>query len=103
MIIDSSASDIIYTAAVSGVNANFLKKSLESVGITEDLWNQSKKIDFGELSHSEKEAQAWKTIWSAGQGVTSINDVMKTSKLIERLKNEFKESLMKQSKLLKKF
>ena len=56
-----------------------------------------KKIDFGkELSHSEKEAQAWKTIWSAGQGVTSINDVMKTSKLIERLKNEFKESLTKQ-------
>ena len=104
MIIESSASDIIYTAAVSGVNANFLKKSLESVGITEDLWNQSKKIDFGkELSHSEKEAQAWKTIWSAGQGVTSINDVMKTSKLIERLKNEFKESLMKQSNLLKKF
>ena len=104
MIIESSASDIIYTAAVSGVNANFLKKSLESVGITEDLWNQSKKIDFGkELSHSEKEAQAWKTIWSAGQGVTSINDVMKTSKLIKRLKNEFKESLMKQSKLLKKF
>ena len=104
MIIESSASDIIYTAAVSGVNANFLKKSLESVGITEDLWNQSKKIDFGkELSHSEKEAQAWKTIWSAGQGVTSINDVMKTSKLIERLKNEFKESLLKQSKLLKKF
>ena len=26
MIIESSASDIIYTAAVSGVNANFLKK-----------------------------------------------------------------------------
>ena len=104
MIMDSKAEDIIYTAAVSGVNANFLKKSLESVGITEDLWNQSKKIDFGkELSHSEKEAQAWKTIWSAGQGVTSINDVMKTSKLIERLKNEFKESLLKQSKLLKKF
>ena len=37
MIIDSSASDIIYTAAVSGVNANFLKPSLESMGITSFL------------------------------------------------------------------
>ena len=41
MIIDSSASDIVYTAAVSGVNA-FLGK-LEAMGITEDLWGKSKK------------------------------------------------------------
>ena len=66
MIIESSASDIIYTAAVSGVNANFLKKSLESGGITE-VYESIKKIDFGKECHSEKEAQAWKTIWSAGR------------------------------------
>ena len=43
------------------------------MGITEDMWKNSKKIDFGkELSAAEAEAKAWKTIWSAGQGVTSI-------------------------------
>ena len=76
MIMDSKAEDIIYTAAVSGVNASFLRPSLEAMGITEDLWKQTKKIDFGsELDHAKEEAKAWKTIWSAGQGVTSISDV----------------------------
>ncbi len=102
MIIDSSASDIVYTAAVSGVNANFLRPSLEAMGITEDIWSQTKKIDFGkELSQSEEEAKAWKTIWSAGQGVTSINDVLKTNTLIENLKKEFHNSILKQNELLK--
>ena len=43
MIIDSSASDIVYTAAVSGVSANFLRPSLEAMGITEDLWGKAVK------------------------------------------------------------
>ena len=46
MIINSTAGDIVYTAAVSGVNANFLRQSLESMGITEDMWGNSKKINF---------------------------------------------------------
>ena len=45
MIMESSAEDIVYTAAVSGVHANFIKASLESVGITEDRWKDTKKID----------------------------------------------------------
>ena len=43
MIINSKAEDIVYTAAVSGVNANFLRPSLEAMGITEELWSQTKK------------------------------------------------------------
>lgn len=72
MIVNSKAGDIVYTAAVSGVNANFLRPSLESMGITEEMWGDSKKIDFGdELDAAQAEAKAWKTIWSAGQGVSS--------------------------------
>ena len=73
MIMDSGAEDIVYTAAVSGVNANFLRPSLEAMGITEERWSENKKIDFGtELDALSEEAKAWKTIWSACQGVTSI-------------------------------
>ena len=46
MIIDSTANDIVYTAAVSGVNANFLRPSLEAMGITEDLGLNVKWLDF---------------------------------------------------------
>lgn len=104
MIIDSKASDIVYTAAVSGVNANFLRPSLESMGITEDMWSKSKKIDFGEeLDAAKAEARAWKTIWSAGQGVTSIEDVISIRSLIDRLKAEFLDALQKQQQILKKY
>jgi len=104
MIINSKAEDIVYTAAVSGVNANFLRPSLEAMGITEDLWKQSKKIDFGsELDAAKAEAQAWKTIWSAGQGVTSIDDVQPTAELIKKLKTEFKTALEDQQKNYKKY
>ena len=46
MIMDSKAEDIIYTAAVSGVHASFLRPSLEAMGITQELWKQTKKVDF---------------------------------------------------------
>ena len=75
MIIESDANDIVYTAAISGVSANFLRPSLEAMGITEEMQKRTKRIDFGkELSAMEREAKAWSTIWSAGQGVTNISD-----------------------------
>ena len=94
MIIDSNASDIVYTAAVSGVNANFLRPSLEAMGITEEMWGNTKKIDFGsELDAAKAESKAWKTIWSAGQGVTSIKDVLAVKDLVQKMKQEFKTSV----------
>ena len=96
MIIDSSASDIVYTAAVSGVNANFLKPSLELMGITEEMWGEKAEMDV------ENEAKAWSTIWSAGQGVTAIKDCPSTKELIDTLKIEFIESINNQAKLLEK-
>ena len=104
MIIESNASDIVYTAAVSGVNANFLRPSLEAMGITEEMWSKSKKIDFGEeLDAAKAEDKAWKTIWSAGQGVTTIQDSVSTADLISRLQNEFIAAIKEQQQYLEKY
>lgn len=104
MIIDSSATDIVYTAAVSGVPASFLRPSLESMGITEEMWGRKAKMDFGkELDAAQAEAKAWSTIWSAGQGVTNISDDLPVQELVDRIINEFKESIKEQSKLLDKY
>jgi len=104
MIIDSNASDIVYTAAVSGVNANFLRPSLEAMGITEEMWGNSKKIDFGsELDAAKAEAKAWKTIWSAGQGVTSIQDVLSVKHLVLQMKQEFKTSVTALQEIAKRY
>ncbi|MCL4149436.1 UNVERIFIED_CONTAM: hypothetical protein GTU68_064850 [Idotea baltica] len=97
MIVDSGASDIVYTAAVSGVHANFLGGSLAAMGITPEMWSQKAKIDFGEeLDAAKAEAKAWKTIWSAGQGVATIKDVLPTADLVARLKAEFKAAVEEQ-------
>jgi nitronate monooxygenase len=104
MIIESGANDIVYTAAISGVSANFLRPSLEAMGITEEMLSRPKKIDFGnELSAMEKEAKAWSTIWSAGQGVTNISDNPSVKDLIDLMKKEFKAAIEAQQDLLEKY
>ena len=57
MIINSTAEDIVYTACVSGVHGNFLRPSLEAMGITEEFWKGSKKMDFGD-DFAKAEAKA---------------------------------------------
>jgi nitronate monooxygenase len=101
MIMDCGASDIVHTAAVSGVAANFLRPSLEAMGITEEMWSTKAKMDFGkELDAAKAEAQAWKTLWSAGQGVATIKDQLPVSELVTRMKAEFLEALKRQQQNL---
>lgn len=98
MIVDASADDITYTAAVSGVYANFLTASLKAAGLNEEDLQKDHKIDFG--SELDTEAKAWKTIWSAGQGVATIYDVLPIAELVEQLSLEFKTAIEEQSALL---
>jgi len=101
MIIEAGSSDVVYTAAISGVSANFLGESLKAAGITEEQLKATGKIDFGK--EMDTEAKAWKTIWSAGQGVATIDDSVPANELIDRLKSEFKTAIEKQIENLKRF
>jgi nitronate monooxygenase len=104
MIIDCGANDIVYTAAVSGVSANFLAPSLNAMGITKDMLARKEKVDFREeLTATKDEAKAWATIWSAGQGVTTISNSPSVSDLVYDLKMEFKMAIEEQNKLLETY
>jgi len=98
MIIDAGASDVTYTAAISGVHANFLDKSLKAAGLTDEDLKKDRKIDFGK--ELDTEHKAWKTIWSAGQGSALIDDTLSVAELTEKLKTEFKEAIEAQAELL---
>ena len=87
MIVSTNAADIVYTAAISGVHGNFLKPSIDATGVPLDLTASTKQL---ELSH---EKRAWKNVWSAGQGVGSIDDVPSTAELCERLVGEYREAM----------
>lgn len=100
MIADSSAADIIYTPKISGVNANFLRPSIVQAGLDPNNLVDKEHIDFGEeltvdsdSEQGDKASGAWKTIWSAGQGVGSIKDVQPAAKLIARLSAEYHQAI----------
>ena len=92
MIVDTAASDIVYTPKISGVNANFLMPSLENAGIDLKATPEKKEIDFGaelQVDEGSKAKGAWAQIWSAGQGVGSIDDVKDVRDLIGELHQEY--------------
>jgi nitronate monooxygenase len=101
MIISAGASDIVYTAAISGVHANFLAASLKAAGVTDEDLKKDTKIDFGK--ELDTEAKAWKTIWSAGQGAALIDKNSSVKQLVGDLKAEFKSAIEAQYKLLETY
>lgn len=101
MIIDAGANDIVYTASISGVHANFLGASLQAAGITEEDLKKDTKIDFEK--ELDTEAKAWKTIWSAGQGSALIENSLPVAELVAELKSEFKAAIEDQAKVLETY
>ncbi|MBY6071260.1 nitronate monooxygenase family protein [Marinobacter salsuginis] len=93
MIIEAVSGDIIHTPAVSGVPASFMRQSLEAAGFPMDKLNQAGEINYGEkLKPIDDEAKAWKTVWSAGQGVSQIHDVLTVPDLVSRLTDEYRSA-----------
>ncbi len=86
MIMESAAADITYTPAISGVPANFMTKSLINNGLDPKNLPEAQKMNL------EHEARAWKDVWSAGQGVGSVRDVVPVAELVARLRSEFDEA-----------
>ena len=93
MLLGAHAADIIHTPAVSGVPASFLRPSLEQAGYDMDALKGGHEQ--GKLKPIDDEAKAWKTVWSAGQGVGGIDDLPGAGVLIERLYNEYRDALQR--------
>ena len=90
MVVESGIDDIIYTDGVSGVHANFLKKSILKANINID---EKKEEDFSKMTGEH--SKAWKDIWSAGHGSTNIKDVPTVAELVGSLKQDYKAALDK--------
>lgn len=101
MIIASQASDIIYTPKISGVNANFIRHSIEAAGIDPKDLTPKAELDFGseldiDSKQSSTDKKAWRDIWSAGHGVGSIKQVHSTRELVDNLVAEYHQAISQQ-------
>ena len=89
MITEAQALDVIHTPAVSGVPASFMRQSLIRAGYDLDKLHEKGEVNFGDKLTLDDEAKVWKDIWSAGHGISCIDDVPKVAELIGRLKKEY--------------
>ena len=90
MLVSAGPSDIVCSSAITGVPANWLKPSLQSAGYDPDNLETGKKPNFDDPHQGTK---AWKHVWSAGQGVGSIDQVQSVAELVERLSDEYQAAL----------
>lgn len=93
LVCEAVAEDIVHTPVVSGVPANFMAQSLEANGYDMKKLRDPAHIDFGEKLTVGDEAKAWKTVWSAGHGVSGINDVLSVPALVDALEAEYQQAL----------
>lgn len=91
MVIDSSIEDILYTDSFSGVPVNVLVPSLIKQGIDPKTLKPKEEIDLSHLVN----AKAWRDIWSAGHGVTTITKRETTKEIVETLIAEYEEGVAK--------
>ena len=89
-IIDSAAKDVVYTPYFTGVHGNYLSKSIVASGL--DPANLPEKDKSSMSFGSSRDAKAWKDIWGAGQGVGTIDEVMPTAELVNRLQQEYRSA-----------
>lgn len=92
MIVDSNASDIVYSNYFSGVHGNYLKPSIRNAGFDPENLPQADptKMNF---ANTDGKAKAWRDVWSAGQGVGSVKAVVSVAEFVSRLKREYQAAL----------
>lgn len=87
MLIEAEADDIIQSASLTGVAANWLKPSLIAAGFDPQQMGPKASIELGRPEHAA--AKRWRDVWSAGQGVGAVRDVESISAIVERLAGEY--------------
>jgi nitronate monooxygenase len=93
MVVESSASDIVYSNLFTGVHGNYLAPSIRNAGL--DPLNlpisDPSRMDFG--SGGNTVAKVWKDIWGCGQGIGAIDRIQSAPTLVARLKSEYLAAL----------
>jgi len=82
MITTTGIDQIVITAAMNGVPANWMLPSIEAAGLSYDQMPQHR-------TPMPEGVIPWRDIWSAGQSVALIDAVEPVAELVKRLAGEF--------------
>ena len=93
MVVDSCATDIVYSSLFTGVHGNYLKGSIRQTGLDPDNLPEGDKSKMDFAADNAIDAKAWKDIWGAGQGVGSIDEILPARDVVLRMEQEYREAL----------
>jgi len=88
-VVEAGAEDVIYTDLFSGVHANYLRASVVAAGY--DPEHLPPKGSHGENFGSESmhKSKVWRDIWSAGQGVGTIDAIQPTAEVVTAMRQGY--------------
>ena len=92
MIVESGSDDIVYTSLFTGVKGNYLKRSVAAAGLDPNHLPEADKSTMNFGSGGNMQQKAWRDIWSAGQGVGNIGEVLPTGEVVARMVREYEET-----------
>ncbi|MEQ8696169.1 MAG: nitronate monooxygenase [Bauldia litoralis] len=88
MLADCTAEDLMVSKAFTGANASMLVPSIVNQGLDPvELADKKAKMNF--TGQEGMEVKPWKGIWTAGQGVGSIDGTSTVEDLVATLKREY--------------
>jgi nitronate monooxygenase len=88
-IVDSEASDIVYSDLFTGVSGNYLRPSIVAAGLDPDNLPKGEYSTMNFGSGGSSDAKAWRDIWGSGQGIGAVKAVVPAAEMIARLKREY--------------
>ena len=92
MILESGSDDVVYTSVFTGVKGNYLRKSVVEAGLDPDNLPEADKSKMNFGSGGNMDRKAWRDIWSAGQGVGNIHEVLPAGEVVARMAAEYVEA-----------
>ncbi|MFE9322319.1 NAD(P)H-dependent flavin oxidoreductase [Nocardia sp. NPDC052278] len=87
-IVESSASDIVYSNYFTGVHGNFLRSSISDAGLDPDNLPAELGARFGAATDGSK-PKAWSQVWGSGQGIGVVDRVESAAAIVARMRAEY--------------
>ncbi|MCU6618992.1 NAD(P)H-dependent flavin oxidoreductase [Achromobacter mucicolens] len=88
MVMAAQAADVTYTPYFSGVPANYLSESILAAGLDPVVLASNGVVPPANMDKSSR-PKAWKDVWSAGQGVGAVQEVLAVAELVAQLEGEY--------------
>lgn len=86
MLIEATAEDIVTSAALTGIPANWLRDSLTAAGYDAEGLKAKAQIDLG---RPEEAAKRWRDVWAAGQGAGEVRAIEPLAAIVDELAADY--------------